>query len=168
MHISPRFLSSHNTPLSISLPYSAPSSYSLQALHCHVVCSEFCRNNDNYCPLVHEGYHNIHVLSHYCHLELCSLLCHNYGTHLISHVDNNLLSMTRADFAKTRLKSTSSQARIKMMAVQPTAMVLYHAQPFNRESHDGARPAGRTPHCTPKPIPSVEKFALHSTTIASA
>ena len=66
------------------------------------------------------------------------------------------------DFAKTL--AFSSYGWLTVMAVQPTAILLCHAQPFNRESRDGARPAGRTP---PKPIPS-ETFALHSTTIASA
>ena len=57
------------------------------------------------------------------------------------------------------------------MAVQPTAILLCHAQPFNRvgrESRDGAM-AGRT-YATlhTQTHTKCETFALHSTTIASA
>ena len=45
------------------------------------------------------------------------------------------------DFAKTL--AFSSYGWLTVMAVQPTAILLCHAQPFNRESRDGAM-AGRT------------------------
>ena len=72
------------------------------------------------------------------------------------------------DFAKTL--DFSSYGWLTVMVVQPTAILLCHAQPFNRESRDGAM-AGRT-YATlhTQTHTKCETFAqpLHSTTIASA
>ena len=70
------------------------------------------------------------------------------------------------DFAKTL--AFLSYGWLTVMAVQPTAILLCHAQPFNRESRDGAM-AGRT-YATlhTQTHTKCETFALHSTTIASA
>ena len=69
------------------------------------------------------------------------------------------------DFAKTL--AFSSYGWLTVMAIQPTAILLCHAQPFNRESRDGAM-AGRT-YATlhTQTHTKCKTFALHSTTIAS-